>query len=57
MEKLITNLFKIMRRKIKQIEEFHYANWMDFRANLVLPSLSKLIEFIRNNEGNYMATL
>ena len=35
--------------KIKQIDLFHYENWIDFRANLVLRSKTILKTFLKKN--------
>jgi hypothetical protein len=40
----------LLDKKMKQIDLFHYENWIDFRANLVLRSKIILTNFLRKNQ-------
>lgn len=44
------NLYLMMEKKLRQIERFHYENWMDYRANLVLRAKRVLLEFCWENK-------
>lgn len=42
----LQKVYAIIVKKIKQIDQFHYANWSDFRINLILKSKNMLSSFL-----------